>query len=292
MKNKVKILATVIVLLAGILSIHSFSSKEVSFYPEKIKVALRIVGNKLLLKNNDTTSLVLPIKEIDNNTFELSFQKEIFINPEVLVEVIDTELKKAGLSENYITELVNCKTNEVSYSYEILGPLQENEIPCLGRDFPKSCYSIKVIMLKEDVSSLYSTLGNPYTLALVALFILLLTGTNLFKKKSEKNTSEITSYHIQLGTLCFYPDQLKLSKDQNEISLTIKESELLTIFAQHPNQIVKREQLIKQVWEDQGVIVGRSLDMFISKLRKKLGKDSGVKITNVHGVGYRLEVSS
>ncbi|RKN00861.1 winged helix family transcriptional regulator, partial [Aquimarina sp. AD1] len=105
MKNKVKILATTLVILIALFSIHSFSSKEVSFYPEKIKIALRSVGNKLLLKNNDATSLVLPVKEISDQTFEVSFQKEIFINPEILAETIDAEFKKTGVPYDYITEL-------------------------------------------------------------------------------------------------------------------------------------------------------------------------------------------
>ncbi|MHA7057366.1 winged helix-turn-helix domain-containing protein [Aquimarina sp. M1] len=292
MKNKVKIVAAVILICIVVLSIHSFSSKEISFYPEKIKVALRRAGNQLLLNNNDSISLVLPVKEISNGAFKLSFERDIYINPEMLVAVIDEELKKAGVPKKYITELINCKTNEVSYSYEIVGPFKENEISCLGRNLPKSCYAIKVIMLDQDTTALYSTIGNLFTVSLAILLIILLSATTLFKKSSEINTPKIPYKHIKLGTLIFYPDQLKLCTENSETSLTVKECELLAIFAQYPNQIVKRELLIKQVWEDQGVVVGRSLDMFISKLRKKLGRESEIKITNVHGVGYKLEIGS
>ncbi|WP_298316463.1 winged helix-turn-helix domain-containing protein [uncultured Aquimarina sp.] len=290
MKNKFKILVTVVILLMSIMTIHSFSPKEDLFYAEKIKVALRAVGNKLLLKNNDSTSLVLPIKEISDYKFELSFQQELAIDPEDLVAIIDAELKKASLPDNYITEVIHCNTKEVSYSYEILGPIKENEISCLGRKLPTNCYTIQIIMLKEETHSLYSTMGNMYTFSLLVLLIILIISSTLLQKKRREKKSIVSSNQIVLGTLLFSPDQQRLNKDQTEISLTAKESELLAIFAQHPNQIVKREQLIKQVWEDNGVVVGRSLDMFISKLRKKLGKDSEVKIVNVHGVGYRLEI--
>jgi DNA-binding winged helix-turn-helix (wHTH) protein len=57
-----------------------------------------------------------------------------------------------------------------------------------------------------------------------------------------------------------------------------------------PNQIIKRDELTKKVWEDNGVFVGRSLDTYISKLRKKLKDDDSVRLINVHGVGYKLEV--
>ena len=75
-----------------------------------------------------------------------------------------------------------------------------------------------------------------------------------------------------------------------EISLSKKECELLAIFVVQPNSIIKRDELTKRVWEDQGVFVGRSLDTYISKLRKILKDDASLKLTNVHGVGYKLEM--
>ena len=95
---------------------------------------------------------------------------------------------------------------------------------------------------------------------------------------------------INIGSFQFYPEQHKLIQKAIEIALSKKECELLEIFVANANQIVTREALTKKVWEDNGVIVGRSLDTYISKLRKKLQKDSTIKLTNVHGIGYKLEV--
>lgn len=67
---------------------------------------------------------------------------------------------------------------------------------------------------------------------------------------------------------------------------------MLEIFVANPNQIIKREELTKKVWEDHGVFVSRSLDTYISKLRKKLKDDSSIQLINIHGVGYKLEVSN
>ena len=117
----------------------------------------------------------------------------------------------------------------------------------------------------------------------------------LFKKKnvSFEIESILTSEQKkhQLGHFSFYPEQNKLVKASEEISLSKKECELLAIFVMHPNQIVTRDDLTKQVWEDHGVFVGRSLDTYISKLRKILKTDDSLKLTNVHGVGYKLEVN-
>ena len=79
-------------------------------------------------------------------------------------------------------------------------------------------------------------------------------------------------------------------KEAEEISLSKKECELLEIFITNSNQVVKRSELKKRVWEDKGVIVGRSLDTYVSKLRKKLQEDQNIKLINVHGIGYKLVV--
>lgn len=73
--------------------------------------------------------------------------------------------------------------------------------------------------------------------------------------------------------------------------LTFREAKLLHFFVQHQNQVLERDAILAAVWEDEGILVGRSLDVFVSRLRKILQKDTAVKIANVHGVGYRLEVA-
>ncbi|MDO1500576.1 helix-turn-helix domain-containing protein [Winogradskyella maritima] len=75
------------------------------------------------------------------------------------------------------------------------------------------------------------------------------------------------------------------------MQLSNKEVELLNILSESVNSIVKREELVKRVWEDHGVVVGRSLDTYIAKLRKKLSTDPSIKIRNIHGVGYKLEIN-
>ena len=86
------------------------------------------------------------------------------------------------------------------------------------------------------------------------------------------------------------PKRNKLIKEAIEISLSKKECELLTIFMEQPNQLIKRDELTKKVWEDHGVFVGRSLDTYVSKLRNKLKEDTSVRLINIHGVGYKLEI--
>ena len=74
------------------------------------------------------------------------------------------------------------------------------------------------------------------------------------------------------------------------ISLTDKECKVLDLLHKSFGELIPRETLMQEVWINEGVITGRSLDMFVSKLRKKLSRDPGLSITNVHGKGYMLEI--
>ncbi len=83
---------------------------------------------------------------------------------------------------------------------------------------------------------------------------------------------------------------MELSFKGEAIELTSKECDLLQLLCDSTNDTVERETILKMVWGDEGDYVGRTLDVFISKLRKKLEGDSNIKIANIRGVGYRLVV--
>src|SRR5690606_439857 len=95
-----------------------------------------------------------------------------------------------------------------------------------------------------------------------------------------------------LGSMSFDTEARKLMMNGKTIELTRTETRVLRIFALSPNETIERSRLQKEIWEDEGVIVGRSLDMFISKLRKKLEPDPAVKIVVIRGKGYKLEIGS
>jgi DNA-binding response OmpR family regulator len=95
-----------------------------------------------------------------------------------------------------------------------------------------------------------------------------------------------------LGSMSFDAETRKLMINGKTIDLTRTETRVLRIFALSPNEAIERSRLQKEIWEDEGVIVGRSLDMFISKLRKKLEFDPNIKIVVIRGKGYKLEISA
>lgn len=250
---------------------------------EITKIALRDIGNKLLLSNQDSTSLVLPVTKIERRKYELSFQQELSFKPDQLVTFVKNSLAKANLPEDYRVEVIQCNDYEVAYSYEMKNNEEESIIPCAGRALPLNCYTIQIGFEndKEQSSIIYLWLIAP---------LLLILGF-LYRQKKKKINPSVDKLFYKIGNYKFDKDQSKLLYIEKEIGLSKKECELLEILCDNLNDVVKRDELSKRVWEDHGVFVGRSLDTYISKLRKKLKEDSSIKITNVHGVGYKLEVS-
>ena len=98
-------------------------------------------------------------------------------------------------------------------------------------------------------------------------------------------------FDAHLGNTAFDPANLCVTIGGKRQPLTFREAKLLQFFAERPNQVLERDAILAAVWEDEGIIVGRSLDVFVSRLRKILQDDPSVKIANVHGVGYRFEVA-
>ena len=282
-----KIIYSIAVLLLLLVSTSIFlDAKEENNDSETIKVVLRDVGHQLLLSNQDSTSLVLPIIELENSTYELSFDKRLSFEPGSLVAIINRSFEKATLPADYRVEVIQCNNHEVAYSYEILASEEKSIIPCRGRFLPENCYTIEVRFFNRT-ASFYSRSTLLYALI---IFILLVLAFVFYKRKQLKVYKKTDENYAVIGSYKFYPDQNKLIKEAVEISLSKKECELLTLFIANPNQIIKREELTKKVWEDHGVIVGRSLDTYISKLRKKLKDDKYIKLINIHGVGYKLEI--
>ncbi|MCW5519426.1 winged helix-turn-helix transcriptional regulator [Aureitalea sp. L0-47] len=255
-------------------------------FSSKSKIALREVGDRMLRADGDSTSLVLPIKEVADNLFQLSFEKELSMDPGLLVSTFENSLHNAGLTDEYIVEVIRTSDKEVAYSYQMNTGVEETIVACGGRVLPEDEYRIEARLLRPAERSLELHWG--YLLVILGLIVLL----DFFFFRKNKNRHESSDPpHLSVGSFRFFPDQNKLVKKSEEISLSRKECELLAIFVERPNEVIKREELTKKVWEDNGVIVGRSLDTYISKLRKKLQQDETIKLTNVHGVGYKLELA-
>lgn len=110
----------------------------------------------------------------------------------------------------------------------------------------------------------------------------------IFLKRSKKSIQQTNTY--QVGSFKFDFENYSLSNGELEFLLTQREAELLKFFIEHKNQVVKREAILKALWGDDDYFLGRSLDVFISRLRKIVCVDSHIQIENLHGIGFRFTV--
>jgi len=132
---------------------------------------------------------------------------------------------------------------------------------------------------------------------LLLLVVTLLIGRfgKILKQVSVQNQNHViikesVPESAALGKLLFDVKGQHLFVGSEVISLTDKECQVLELLHKNFGELIPRDTLMQKIWIDEGVITGRSLDMFVSKLRKKLSADPDLRITNIHGKGYRLEI--
>lgn len=109
----------------------------------------------------------------------------------------------------------------------------------------------------------------------------------LRRSSSQNSDSSITTY--QIGLYSYDASNYTLQFQGETKKLTKKEAEILKILCENKDKVVERNLVLNLVWGDDSYFNGRSLDVFITKLRKYLKNDEAVKITNIHGVGFKLE---
>lgn len=94
--------------------------------------------------------------------------------------------------------------------------------------------------------------------------------------------------HYKIGSFSFDTQKQILSRGDQQTKLTTKESELLSLLCAHANEILQRDFALKTIWIDDNYFNARSMDVYITKLRKHLKADENVEIINIHGKGYKL----
>jgi len=119
----------------------------------------------------------------------------------------------------------------------------------------------------------------------------LLLRMEVFLRRTKKMYSEQVQEY-QISKLKFSYTDLKIISDQGTSSMTQKEADLLKFLCQHPNKVLKREEVLLNVWGKDDYFLGRSMDVFITKLRKHFKADPDIILETIHGVGFRFNVPS
>ncbi len=141
--------------------------------------------------------------------------------------------------------------------------------------------------MKEDRIAGFKTGADDYLTKPFSIEELVLR-IGVFLKRSRYTSGTGSLY--PLGSLVFDYQNLALKGRAGALSMTQREADLLKLFCTNRDQVLRREDILKRIWGDDDYFMGRSLDVFISRLRKHLKEDESIEIQNVHGVGFRLTV--
>ncbi len=246
---------------------------------------MRMIGHKVLQVSGDSQSLVMPVKKAED-TYRIAFQSDFAFSPDAVSREIDSIMLVSQASNHYTVEFIQCESDEVVYGYEANDSSGLNA--CRGRSYPMGCYELLITPLdrgSEGLSEASNSISSGVVLGgIAALLLAAFGGFFIARRAAAKGDPFIT----RIGQFVFDRRNMELRLDDTRIELTSKESDLLHLLRASANDTVEREDILKAVWQDDGDYVGRTLDVFVSKLRKKLEPDESVRIINIRGVGYKL----
>jgi two-component system, OmpR family, response regulator len=162
----------------------------------------------------------------------------------------------------------------------------------LAKEIRKINTAIPIIFLtaksqKEDILEGFRTGADDYITKPFSMEELLYRIQAILKRTAGSALPKKESSYT-IGSYSFDPLKQVLSFESQPVKLTTKESELLELLCRHRNEILERNFALKSIWIDDNYFNARSMDVYITRLRKYLKKDTSVKILNVHGRGYKL----
>src|SRR6185436_12355996 len=137
-----------IMIIAILISAVPFINKKEEIPEKHVEVVLRDLGHQLLLSAKDSSSRVLPVRKLNEHTYQISFQNDFGFISDTLINLIQRTFQKNALATDYIVNLRNCKPNETVFAFEINSHAGDLT-PCRGRKLEVGCYVIEIEFLKN-----------------------------------------------------------------------------------------------------------------------------------------------
>jgi len=234
---------------------------------------MNTTGFKILLVEDDEALSFIVKDNLEQNSYQVDLAEngeialEFFNNKKYDMIILDVMLPKVDGFE--VAQRIRRKDEQVPIIFLTARSMTEDKITALtlgADDYIPKPFSMEELLLKIKI----------------------------FLKRSQYQPipNHVISKSITIGNYEFHPDELTLTINGSQRNLTLKEAELIRYFAEHPNKVLSRNDILEKVWGSNDYFLGRSLDVFISRLRKYFVDDSGIRITNLHGIGFRFSVKN
>jgi Transcriptional regulatory protein, C terminal len=259
---------------------------EDALLAENINLALRYTGDRLLDLAGDTQSTIQPVQRLSEHTWLLKLERHFEYDS--LPPILHRAMLRHRIPNDYNVTVLRCRDGELMLGYFGSEYVRDPNVPCGGRDQKTACLNLKITLLDKPMPKRSDDLWY------LALGLCLGLGSAFFfwknRQKPVQETSPVPAHLSTFSQSHFdFPNQKLWVKGQ-EKDLTLREAQLLNYFITHANQALEREKILQDIWGDEDLLIGRSLDVFVSRLRKLLREDEGIRIGSVHGVGYRMEL--
>ena len=166
----------------------------------------------------------------------------------------------------------------------------------LAKEIRKSDYTTPILFMSakdsdSDMIHAFCSGGDDYIIKPFSVSELAIRMYALLRRAKPASNGDDLPETLKFGIFTFdYPNRM-LCSDKNQVNLTKKEADVLRMLAANVNNVVKREKVLTDVWGENDYFMGRSMDVYIARLRKKLSEDRNVSIVNVHRTGFKLEVT-
>jgi len=296
MKKWLTPLLPVVGLLLIAVSLSVVRSGPVRDDSRRGELALRQIGHDYLNAVGDTRGLVPAVNHREDGSLLLPL--ELDVNYDTLVAVTARVVTRNEITVGYNLWLEDCLTATTFLGAFFPHGRRSSDNPaCSGRDQTPRCANVYFALEQQPADAKWPLLAGGFGLLLLAFAgwravrgevappVASLTENANAISVTAPNTGSVR----RLSPSCsFDPDNQLLTVAGQNGTLTYREAKLLTFLTDRPNQVLDRQTIHDGVWGDEGILVGRSLDVFISRLRKKLKAAEGVEIRTVHGVGYRM----
>ncbi len=226
---------------------------------------------KLLLVEDDDALRFIVRDNLEQNDYHVDIAEngqeaiELFENNEYHLIILDVMLPK--IDGFKVAEHIRRTNHHIPIIFLTARSMTEDKITGLtigGDDYIPKPFSMEELLLKIKI---------------------FLKRSNVLPAETRKPDSP-----KKIGKFLFYPDELSLSIDGQARKLTVKEMELINYFSENPNKLLKRNEILERIWGANDYFLGRSLDVFISRLRKYFKPDPNIRIVNLHGIGFRFSV--
>lgn len=256
---------------------------------DRVNLAIRKSLDQMYRLHLDSTSMIPVVRQLNDSTWQTG--ELPWLDYEQLPKLLQLALEGYNIHQNYHVTIKSCLDLAILLGYSRFDLDPSDSVPCHGRERPDSCMLLEIQFYESKDEFKSKNTWSRVFLCFILLAILGLVFWNKFLRKKKSSFNKETPKDI----FTFGQTQLNVNTSQligkkTNHKLTYREAKLMQYFVENQGKILERDTILQAVWGEEEIQVSRSLDVFVSRLRKLIQDDPMLEISTLHGIGYRLDI--